>query len=115
MTMTLKGEKQLTAQLEALAEANYVPALEEGVKETIFPEMQRLTPVDEGDLKASEEVRRDGNAIVLFAGTDHALHVEFGTFKMSPQPYMRPAIDTQSDACMRATAEKVNQIMVGTV
>lgn len=109
--MKIKGMDDLVKQLEAIENADYVPALEKGVKQEIFPEMQRLTPVDEGELKASEEVRRQGNTVVLYAGTDHATFVEFGTSRQSPQPYMRPAIDTKSEDALKVAAEEVNKIM----
>ncbi len=73
--------------------------------------MQELTPVDKGDLKASEEVIREGDTVVISAGTDHAVHVEFGTVKMEAEPYMRPAIDAKSYEAMKVTAQEVNKIM----
>ncbi len=109
--MEIKGMKELEAQLKAIGDADYVPALLKGVQQEIFPEMQRLTPVDEGDLKESEEVRRDGDTVVLYAGTDHAVYVEFGTSKMAPQSYMRAATDTKADEALKVTAEEVNKIM----
>ena len=109
--MELRGMKELQRQLNALANADYIPAFEKGVKQEIFPVMQELTPVDEGELKASEEVRREKDTIVLVAGTDHAVHVEFGTVNMSAQPYMRPAIDTKADAAEKVAADEVNKIM----
>jgi HK97 gp10 family phage protein len=110
-TMKIRGMDKLQAQLKALAEADYVPALLKGVEQEVLPTMQELTPVDEGELKASEEVRREGDTVVLSAGTDHAVHVEFGTVNMSAQPYMRPALDTKGDAAMKVAAEEVNKIM----
>ena len=102
---------KLQAQLQELSNADYIPAFEKGMKQEVFPVMQALTPVDEGELKASEEVKREGNTVVLSAGTDHAVHVEFGTATMSAQPYMRPAIDEKSDAALKVAAEEVNKIM----
>lgn len=111
----IQGLDKLQEQLRAIADANYTPALEKGVKEAIFPEMQRLTPVDKGDLLASENVVRENDAVSLIAGTDHAVFVEFGTVYQSAQPYMRPAIDTKSKEAMNVAAKEVNRIMEKTV
>lgn len=48
----------------------------------------RLAPVDTGELKASIGVQ--GTDIVATAR--HAGFVEFGTVRMPPQPFMRPAV-----------------------
>lgn len=109
--MKLKGLEELQRQLEALGNADYIPAFEKGVRQEIFPVMQELTPVDTGELKDSEEVRREGNSVVLIAGADHAVHVEFGTAYQSPQPFMRPAVDEKSDAALKVAADEVNRIM----
>lgn len=52
----------------------------------------RIVPVDTGRLRASIRTEVSGNTITLSAGTDYAEYVEFGTFKMNPQPFMRPAV-----------------------
>ena len=115
MTMTLKGDKELIAQLNSIANADYVLALEKGVKQEVLPEMQRLTPVDRGWLKASERVDIEDGVVLLIAGdgknVDYPVYVELGTSKMSPQPFMRPAVDNKSDAALRVAAEEVNHIM----
>ena len=107
----IQGWDKLQAQLQAIAQADYTPALEKGVRDAILPEMQALTPVDKGDLLASEEVRREGNTVSLIAGTDHALPVEFGTINMSAQPYMRPSIDVKKDEALKIAAHEAEAIM----
>ncbi len=107
----IQGWDKLQKQLNAIAQADYTPALEKGVREAILPEMQALTPVDEGDLLESEGVRREGNAVILYAGTDHAVFVEFGTIHQAPQPYMRPAIDAKSKEATRIAAKEIEVII----
>ena len=107
----IQGWDELQRQLKAIAEADYVPALEKGVREAIFPQMQALTPVDKGDLLASEEVRREGDAVSLIAGTDHALPVEFGTIYMAAQSFMRVSIDTKSNEAMKIAAHEAEEII----
>ena len=107
----IQGWDKLQKQLKAIAHADYTPALLKGVTEAILPEMQSLTPVDDGDLLASEEVRRENDTVSLYAGTDHALPQEFGTVHMSAQPFMRPAIDTKSNEAMKIAAQEAELIM----
>lgn len=109
--MTVKGLDRLTAQLYAIADADYLPALEAGVRKEVLPVMKELTPVDTGLLRDSEDVVVENNAVLLVAGTEYAVHVEFGTVNMEAQPYMRPAIDSKMDAAMKATADEVNKTM----
>ena len=94
----------LVKQLESLKEMPSVPALQAGAN-VYFDEMQRLTPVDEGDLLASEEVKVENDTVLLFAGTDHALPVEFGTVHMAAQSYMRAALDTKKHEAEKAIAK----------
>jgi HK97 gp10 family phage protein len=111
MTDGIQGLDKLTAQLYAIAGGDYTPALAKGIEQEILPEMQRLTPVDTGNLRDSEHVEVTENSVLLVAGTDYAVHVEFGTSKMSAQPYMRPAIDTKQDAAMKVTADEISKEM----
>lgn len=109
--MKLKGLDELMSQIERIgniADEKLVPILKEAAEQTILPESQRLVPVDKGDLKASLEIRETPQGVALYAGTDHALPVEFGTVHMAAQPYLRPAIDTQSDAMLKKVAEKLD-------
>jgi HK97 gp10 family phage protein len=59
-------------------------------------EARRFCPVDTGRLRSSvnsTEVQRDKNGAFVEIGTNvvYAGPVEFGTYKMEPQPYLRPA------------------------
>lgn len=98
------------AQLKAIGEIKSLPALEAGAK-VILEEMQRLTPVDKGDLLESEAVIVENDTASLMAGTDHALPVEFGTYKMAAQPYMRPALDTKQKEAEQAIADVIEKEM----
>jgi HK97 gp10 family phage protein len=80
------------------------------VAERIRDEAKTFCPVDTGSLKKSIRVRTllssstHVKTIGVSAGgyitnpntgkiVDYAIPVEFGTYKMEPQPYMRPALD----------------------
>lgn len=56
-----------------------------------------LCPVDTGTLKNSIGYTVQQNSAVISANTDYAVYVEFGTSKMSPQPYLVPALIAGSD------------------
>lgn len=52
-------------------------------------------PVDTGELMQSIRARpmnAEGTVWRVSAHAPHALHVEFGTYKMRAQPYLRPAV-----------------------
>jgi HK97 gp10 family phage protein len=62
---------------------------------------RQIVAVDEGDVRDSIDMRLMGDGrstnmtAYVRAGTDHAFYLEYGTSKMAPQPYMRPALDRE--------------------
>ena len=70
--------------------------------------MQGKTPVDTGELRASEQASVGAKELRLTAGTDHAGFVEFGTRKMAAQPYMRPTVEGAAGTVGAAIAEKAS-------
>lgn len=51
-------------------------------------------PVDTGELRGSIGHRSTGAASAeFFAGAEHNAHIEWGTYKMAAQPYLRPAAE----------------------
>jgi HK97 gp10 family phage protein len=72
--------------------------IEEMAKE-IAIEAARIVPIDTGALCDSIRYEKiDEETAEIYAGypdkAEYAAYVEFGTRKMDPQPYMRPAADT---------------------
>lgn len=63
----------------------------------VLQQAQVIVPVDTGELYNSGnlEVVEEGEAVTAYVNFDagHAGYVEFGTFKMGAQPYLRPAMD----------------------
>jgi HK97 gp10 family phage protein len=66
----------------------------------IAEEAARLVPIDTGELCSSIRFAKiDNHNAEIYAGYDkpgqgyYAAYVEFGTWKMDAQPYMRPAAD----------------------
>jgi HK97 gp10 family phage protein len=103
----LKGADKLTAQLGSLENLNLAEAESDGAQ-VIVDYMQTITPVDTGELRDSESVVVLGDKVSIVAAAGHASYVEFGTYKMRAQPYMRPAIDTQQKAALKAIAANLN-------
>jgi HK97 gp10 family phage protein len=55
-----------------------------------------LVPVDTGFLQSSIYYRMiDQGTVEVGAEAHYASYVEWGTPRMAPQPYLRPAIDSQ--------------------
>ncbi len=50
-------------------------------------------PVDTGRLRASIIVSEEPNKVIVGTNVKYAPYVEYGTYKMNPQPFMRPAYD----------------------
>ena len=66
-------------------------------------------------VRSSVYVRRDGSAILLFleAGDKdafYASYVELGTYKMKPQPYLRPAFTEHLSRVNRAVWNALNRL-----
>jgi HK97 gp10 family phage protein len=53
--------------------------------------MDNDTPVDTGVLKSNNMAEIIRNELTLYNNTPYAKFVEFGTYKMRAQPFMRPA------------------------
>ena len=84
--------------LHALLEGADGPVAKDLLRRTLKVETQakRLCPVDTGRLRSSitHDVERDSRGLVGFVGSnvEYAPHVELGTRRQRPQPYLRPAL-----------------------
>ena len=57
---------------------------------------QQLVPVDTGFLQSSIYHQMiDQGTLEVGAEAEYASYVELGTYRSAPQPYLRPAIDSQ--------------------
>jgi HK97 gp10 family phage protein len=68
----------------------------------VADEMRSLAPRRSGDLIDSIQVTPDGRVVV---GVDYGRFVEYGTSRMAPQPFMRPAVDRVEPDAQDAAAE----------
>jgi len=75
---------------------------------------QSLCPVDTGNLRDSAYMKASGNDVEFGFEAIYASYVEFGTYKMEAQPYLRPAIDGTMGEVEQALADYLNDwIMSG--
>ena len=77
-------------QLKAVEGLEHVP-LAGG--RMIAQNAQKKAPVDTGYLKSKIRARAGKKSVVVESPAPYSVHVEFGTWKMAAQPFMRPAID----------------------
>ena len=66
------------------------------IAENVRLEAKTLAPVDTGALRDSIEVFDGDSKKEKYIGSitiPYAIYQELGTVKMSPQPYLRPALD----------------------
>lgn len=66
-----------------------------------------LCPVDTGTLRASLNVTTDKNSAVISADAEYSAYVEFGTYKMAPQPYLVPSLLSNNSAIISAITDAV--------
>lgn len=69
-----------------------------------------MCPVDTGALRSSISVHTEENSAEISADTDYAAYVEFGTSKMTPQPYLVPALIGSSQAAAASMADAIENM-----
>jgi len=64
---------------------------------------KQLVPVDTGLLRNSIQSEFESDLVgIVFTNTKYAPFVEYGTSRMSAQPYMTPALESQRSPFIRA-------------
>ena len=86
---------------------NNLPDIIGQVAQTVCESAKSLCPVDTGRLQSSINVQPGGNTAVISADTEYAVFVEFGTSKMAAQPYLVPALLSNTQAILSAIAEAI--------
>lgn len=71
----------------------------------ITEEARAACPVDTGTLRDSIEFTSDDKSASISANTNYASFVEYGTYKMAAQPYLRPAIENHQKEILELIAE----------
>lgn len=113
MEIDASGFRELAASFTQGA-ASVGPAAQMAVRKTaldVEKDAKALAPVDTGNLKGSighsdlRTVGQSGSLEALVGPTaDYGVHLEFGTSRMAPQPFMGPALDRQAPAFEQAMA-----------
>lgn len=127
-TVEIIGAQKLIARLVRLEKA-LDPAAIKAVKKVakdIRDDAKTLCPVDTGSLRKSIRVgayakpARHTHSVRVTAGghvtnpksrrkVDYASHVEYGTSRQTPQPYLRPAIKKHRKVLAKAIKEAIRE------
>lgn len=106
MAPIVGGMAKLMAQLDAVGLQFTVQDLLPGAT-VIFAASQDLCPVDTGFLKASGFIQISGDDVEIGYDAPYASFVEFGTYKMAAQPYLRPAFDGSEEEALSAIVDSI--------
>jgi HK97 gp10 family phage protein len=110
MPAVIAGLSRLTQQLNQVGLEFTSEDLVKGA-EVIMKRALELVPYDTGELWDSAFIQDGGDDVELGFSADHASYVEFGTYKMAAQPYLRPAIDEMEAAALSAIVDSVQSHM----
>lgn len=110
MAAIIGGMANLTAQLNAIGLAFTIDDLAEGAL-VIAIQAENNCPVDTGFLRSTVFVQEDGDDVVIGFEAPYASYVEFGTYKMAAQPYLRPAFDEAELQALSAIVDSVEKNM----
>lgn len=92
----------------AYVEVDYGPACAAFVS-TFMAEATSLVPVDTGYLQSTINADTDGFFCEAEATAEYAQYVEYGTWKMSAQPYFTPAVEAGLQAFQATAGEALNE------
>lgn len=70
-----------------------------------------LCPVDTGRLRGSIEHQEDDNSTQIGSNVEYAPYIELGTSKMSPQPYLVPAIENYLSEYKEIVAQELGSLI----
>jgi HK97 gp10 family phage protein len=76
-------------EVEREARQSLVPR----ICDDIAQDARAIAPVDTGEMLST--IRSAGHEGRVYVGSDHWYYVEYGTSRMSAQPFMRPAAYTR--------------------
>jgi HK97 gp10 family phage protein len=111
MPAVIAGMDKLIRQLNEVGLAFTLDDLAEGAL-VIAEAAENMCPVGEtGNLKASIFVRYVSNNVEVGFSESYASYVEFGTYKMAAQPYLRPAVDFFQEEALSAIVDSVTANM----
>ena len=72
---------------------------------------QELVRVRTGYLRSTIHAEAEGTTVTLGASADYASYNEFGTYKMSAQPFLRPAFDLYAPSILDRIRDGVMRLI----
>lgn len=85
-------------------------AVAQAFASTFMETVNGLCPVRTGYLLSSISCDPGSAEVECYANAEYAQYVEYGTYKMSAQPYFEPAIEAAMDAARQAGQEQIQQM-----
>jgi HK97 gp10 family phage protein len=94
MIIKILGLEKLMSEFTNTADINMMPAIKTAARR-VQNSAKSLSPVDTGILKGSIRVRNlpKLQSAIVYTNVEYAPYQEFGTVKMSPQPFLTPALN----------------------
>ena len=87
----IKGARELIKQFHNLGNIDASKGLL-AVAKMVMETSRKNAPEDTGNLKKSHKAVKAGKGAEIQVNAKYAAAVEYGTYKMNAQPYLRPAI-----------------------
>jgi HK97 gp10 family phage protein len=106
MPQIIGGLSKLIAELDAVGLQFTTEDLIAGA-EVIEMYAMDLCPVDTGFLRDSAFLQPEANDVLIGFSAEYASYVEFGTYKMEAQPFLRPALDEAADEALSAIVDSI--------
>lgn len=108
MPAIVAGMANLMAQLDQFGIAYGMDDIVPGAN-IILSYAQELCPVDTGNLRDSGFTKVMSDNVLIGFDAEYASYVEFGTYKMEAQPFLRPAIDEMELDALEAIASVLEE------
>lgn len=70
-----------------------------------------IAPVLTGEMRDDLRMRRDGDRAIVEVSTYYARFQEFGTSRMAPNPFIRPAVDRWEPELVREVERVRDQVI----
>jgi HK97 gp10 family phage protein len=102
--------RRLGSVKRAIDTGLFVNAVIQWAEYEFVPRAKARVPVDTGELRDSIAFEVSAAQVFVFASAPHASDVEFGTFKMRAQPYIRPAYQAARPLLSRYTRRAIRGI-----
>lgn len=99
--MKVKGMKEFERKMKSLSDTVAKEAREEALYTgAVYVQGQASlnAPVDTGNLRGSIDFEVMTEDATIFTNVEYAAHVEYGTSRMTPQPFLQPAVDNNRSA-----------------